>query len=197
MQRLENISGVVLAGGENTRFPSLKAFIEIDGTAIIDRTLLLMARLFDEIIISTNQPERYAPKCGILIGDVLSERGPATGVLSCLLNMRNDRGFFVACDMPFVTEGLITLLASYPEDYDAVVALHMGRPQPLTAIYHKRTIPTLETAITADLKSLTAILKRINTKYVDEELVRQAGHDGRAFININTPEDFQLIDNRP
>lgn len=187
--KVENCSGVVLAGGENKRFPSLKAFIEIDGEAIIDRTLRLMSTLFDEVIISTNQPDLYFPKCENLIGDVLvTEKGPATGILSCLLNIRNDRALFIACDMPFVKEELIALLVSFPPDYDAVVPLHMGRPEPLVALYHKRIVPVLENAICNGVKSLAEILKKINVRYVEAE--------GRSFININTPEDLQNIDNR-
>ncbi|KWT92810.1 molybdenum cofactor guanylyltransferase [Candidatus Magnetominusculus xianensis] len=191
-----NISGVVLAGGENKRFPSLKAFIEIGGQTIIDRNLHLLAGFFDEIIISTNQPDIYFPKAEILIGDVLTEKGPATGILSCLLNCRNDRAFFVACDMPFVKEELIALITSYPEDYDAVVPLYLGRPQPLAALYHKRIVPMLEKSISNGVKSLAAILKTINVRYVEEELVQQADSAGLSFININTPEDLLYIDNR-
>ncbi|MCG6550736.1 MAG: molybdenum cofactor guanylyltransferase [Candidatus Magnetominusculus sp. LBB02] len=196
MGRLENISGVVLAGGQNKRFPSLKAFIEIDGVAIIDRTLSLMAGLFDEIIISTNQPEIFFPKCEVLIGDVLPERGPATGVLSCLMNIKNERAFFAACDMPFIDAELIELLALCPSEYDAVVPLHMGRPEPLAAIYHKRIIPVLAKSIENGVKSLAAILKTINTKYVAENDVQKTDPHGRGFININTPEDLSYIDNR-
>ncbi|MBF0458610.1 MAG: molybdenum cofactor guanylyltransferase [Nitrospirae bacterium] len=194
--KVENCSGVVLAGGENKRFPSLKAFIEIDGEAIIDRTLRLMSTLFDEVIISTNQPDLYFPKCEILIGDVLAEKGPATGILSCLLNIRNDRGLFIACDMPYIKEELIEMLVSFAGDYDAVVPLHMGRPEPLIALYHKRIVPVLENAISEGVKSLSEILKRINTRYVKDEQVSEADAEGRSFININTPEDLQNIDNR-
>ncbi|MBF0568433.1 MAG: molybdenum cofactor guanylyltransferase [Nitrospirae bacterium] len=196
MSHLEGISGVVLAGGENTRFPSPKAFIEIGGEAIIDRSLRLMAALFDEIIISTNQPEMYFPKCEVLIGDVSTQRGPATGILSCLLNIRNDRAFFMACDMPFVNPKLIALLASCSLNYDAVVPFHMGRPEPLIAVYHRRIVPTLDKSIGDGVKSLAAILKTINTKYVEEEQLRRVDEDGRSFININTPADLLNIDNR-
>ncbi|MBF0554615.1 MAG: molybdenum cofactor guanylyltransferase [Nitrospirae bacterium] len=196
MSCLENISGVILAGGENKRFPSLKAFIEIDGEAIIDRSLRLLSGLFDEILISTNQPDVYFSKCEVLIGDVLTERGPATGILSCLLSIRNDRAFFMACDMPFVNPELIQVLASYSEDYDAVVPCHMGRPEPLIAVYHKRIIPMLRKSIGDGVKSLATILNNIKTKYVEEEQLRRADAKGRSFININTPEDLINIDNR-
>jgi molybdopterin-guanine dinucleotide biosynthesis protein A len=197
MGRVErNISGVVLAGGENKRFPYLKAFVEVGGEAIIDRSLRLLAVLFDEVIISTNQPDVYFPKCPFLIGDILAEKGPATGILSCLLNIRNDRAFFAACDMPFIKEELIALLASYPAEFDAVVPVHRGRPEPLMAVYHKRIVPTLEKSIRDGVKSLTAILKIIDTKYVEREQLLRVDAEGRSFININTPEDLIHIDKR-
>jgi molybdopterin-guanine dinucleotide biosynthesis protein A len=196
VDQVEGVSGVVLAGGENKRFPYLKAFIEIGGEAIIDRNLRMLARLFDEVLISTNQPDIYFPKCPLLIGDVLPEKGPATGILSCLLNTRHDRAFFMACDMPFANEQLIALIASYPGDYDAVVPVHNGRPEPLMAVYHKRILPTLEKSIRDGVKSLTAILKIINTMYVGQDQLHSIDAEGRSFININTPEDLIHIDKR-
>ncbi|MBF0318845.1 MAG: molybdenum cofactor guanylyltransferase [Nitrospirae bacterium] len=196
MNRVEGVSGVVLAGGENKRFPYLKAFIEIGGETIIDRNLRLMARLFDEVLISTNQPDIYFSRCPALIGDVLTEKGPATGILSCLLNIRHDRAFFMACDMPFANEQLIMLITSYPGDYDAVVPVNNGRPEPLLAVYHKRIIPALQKSIRDGVKSLTAIIKTINTKHIVQEQIHQVDAEGRSFININTPEDLIHIDTR-
>ena len=55
-----DISGVILSGGQNRRMRGLnKAFIDIDGKIIIDKTITLFKDLFKEVIIVTNCPEEY------------------------------------------------------------------------------------------------------------------------------------------
>jgi len=51
-----HISGILLSGGKNTRMGTNKAFLEIDGVRLIDRTLDLYRRFFEDIIIVTNDP---------------------------------------------------------------------------------------------------------------------------------------------
>ena len=57
---INNISGVILAGGANKRFNGIiKAKIIIDGNTIISRIIEIFSEIFDEIIIVTNTPEEF------------------------------------------------------------------------------------------------------------------------------------------
>ena len=53
------MTGVILAGGKNSRIGLNKAFLEIGGKKIIDRTIEIYKKIFDEILIITNTPEDY------------------------------------------------------------------------------------------------------------------------------------------
>ncbi|MDP3048697.1 MAG: molybdenum cofactor guanylyltransferase [Thermodesulfovibrionales bacterium] len=101
------MTGTILAGGENRRIPLLKGHIEINEKKIIDSSVNLMRNLFGRVVISTNSPELYF-YCGVpMIGDVINQRGPLTGIFSVLSNIKDDAIFVVACDMPFLSEKLI------------------------------------------------------------------------------------------
>ena len=50
------MTGIILAGGKNARMGENKAFIEINGTKIIERTLGIFREVFDEIIRSPTRP---------------------------------------------------------------------------------------------------------------------------------------------
>ena len=101
------MTGTILAGGENRRIPLLKGHIEINGKRIMDSSVSLMKSLFERVIISTNTPEFYF-YCGApMIGDIINQRGPLTGIVSVLSNIKDDAIFVVACDMPFLSEKLI------------------------------------------------------------------------------------------
>jgi molybdopterin-guanine dinucleotide biosynthesis protein A len=128
---IQQCTGVILAGGENRRMPVRKAFIEVEGEKIIDRNLRVLKRLFEEIIIVTNEPEHYAYSGAQLLGDIYDIRGPMTGLLTALFNGKNRWVFVSACDMPFISESLIRYMASKRSKYDAVVPTMKGGPEPL------------------------------------------------------------------
>ena len=101
------MTGTILAGGENRRIPLLKGHIEINGKKIIDSSANLMRNLFGRVAISTNTPELYF-YCGVpMIGDIINQRGPLTGIFSVLSNIKDDAIFVVACDMPFLNGQLM------------------------------------------------------------------------------------------
>nr|WP_054690532.1 NTP transferase domain-containing protein [Desulfosarcina cetonica] len=53
-------TGVILAGGLSKRFGGRnKAFIRIGGQRNIDRLMNVYAKLFDQIILVTNDPAAY------------------------------------------------------------------------------------------------------------------------------------------
>jgi molybdopterin-guanine dinucleotide biosynthesis protein A len=191
---IKQCTGVILAGGENRRMPVRKAFIEVNGQKIIDRNLRVLKRLFEEILIVTNEPEHYAYSGVQLLGDVYDIRGPMTGLLTALFNANNKWVFVLACDMPFISESLIRYMASKRNRYDAVVPSLKGRPEPLFAFYSNQLLPFMEESLLAGEKGLKYFLhnhkKRV--QYIPLKELTGTGHGADSFINLNTPGDIDL-----
>ncbi len=188
------MTGIILAGGENKRIPVLKGHIEINGQRIIDSGINLLKNFFDRVIISTNTPELYF-YCGVpMIGDIIKQRGPIAGIFSVLSNTGDDI-FVTACDMPFIKPELVSLLvarcALHEENWDAVIPVFEGRPQPLLGIYSKNILSVIEERLRKELRSLRDMLTELKVLYIKEEEVREVDPEGRSFININTMEDFK------
>lgn len=193
---LKDCTGVILAGGENSRIPVLKAFIEVNNTQIIDKNLKLMKSLFNEVFIVTNQPEHYLfPKIKLL-GDVCQVRGPMTGILTSLLNSSSRWVFASACDMPFINSDLIRLMAEKRSGCDAVVPRPHGKDEPLFALYSVRLIPDMEKAVSSGKVGLKDFLAAKKVKYIGGNEIRNIDPQMRSFVNINTPEDLKRILNR-
>jgi molybdopterin-guanine dinucleotide biosynthesis protein A len=195
-----DMTGTILAGGENRRIPLLKGHIEINGKKIIDSSVNLMRNLFGRAVISTNTPELYF-YCGApMIGDIINQRGPLTGIFSVLSNIKDDAIFVAACDMPFLNERLIRYMVdtynnfnSGTNKWDAVIPVFEGKPQPLFGIYSKNILGVIEERLNKGLKRLKDLLTEINVLYIKEEEVRQIDPEGRSFLNINTMEDLEKI----
>jgi len=192
----EITTAVILAGGGNRRFRSLKSFINIEGMPIIERNLALLRELFCEVFISTNFPEPYFYLGAPLIGDVLPSRGPMSGIYSALINAKGPGVFVVACDMPFLNKEAVSFILQqriihcrHRGACDATIAVF----QPLSGVYSRSLLPHLEKGITDEKTSLVPFLRGVNTYFIDEPDMRTIDPDGRSFININTVEDYEKI----
>ncbi|MBF0328257.1 MAG: molybdenum cofactor guanylyltransferase [Nitrospirae bacterium] len=187
------IIGAVLAGGENSRFPKLKGFIEISGSTIISRNISILREVCGEVMISTNMPEAYLYLGEKMIGDVLKSRGPMSGIHACLLNADGEGVFVAACDMPFIKKELIELvLDEYRKERPvAAIPLWDEKPEPLLGIYRKELIPLFEKAIFDSQTSIADFLKGIDAYFIPANTIRKEDATGRSFVNINTIEDFE------
>jgi len=186
--------GIILAGGENQRISLLKGHIEINGKRIIDSSVRLLKNFFDKVVISTNLPESFFYCRVPMIGDVIEQRGPMTGIFSVLLNTKCDI-FVTACDMPFIEPELISLLitrySSLEDNWDAAIPVFEGKPQPLLGIYSKNIISSVEGRLNKGMGSLRDILVELKVLYIKETIVREIDPEGRSFVNINTMEDYE------
>ena len=186
------MDALILAGGENSRIPFLKGFLEINGTKIIESNVRLLKGIFNRVLISTNSPELYFYLGTLMVGDIIKHRGPMTGIYSALNVPDVSDVFVTACDMPFINVILIQhMVNKWGEKWDAVIPLFDNRPQPLFGIYSQKISGKIEDSIKKGRKSLRELLKRINVLYIKEEEVRSIDTEGKSFVNINTMEDFK------
>ena len=142
-----NWTGAVLAGGKSTRMGMDKAFIQLDGKSLIDRSLDLLDLISQEQMI-IGDPEKYGHLLPNTLADVRPHSGPLGGVLSVLQFASYDKCAVVACDMPGLTSDLFEFLKPFLRDgIDAVIPTHGGMIEPLAALYHRRCAPVFRTCI--------------------------------------------------
>ena len=189
---IRDCTGVILAGGENSRMPILKGFIEVNGQSILRRNLSIMKNLFRNVFIVTNEPEAYSSFRVSMAGDVYTTRGPMTGILTSLLNSPTPWVFISACDMPFINDKLIHYMASKRDKFDAVVPVLENKTEPLFAFYSKELINSIEKNVLGGNKSLRDFLISKRVKYVPVKEIIKIDPEALSFINLNTPGDVEL-----
>ncbi len=207
---IKDCTGIILAGGENTRMPVPKAFIKSNGKPIIEQNLKAYKELFKEKFIVTNQPEMYVQLEVALLGDIYDIRGPMTGIFTALTNSSSQWVFVSACDMPFINKEIIEYMASKRNGYDAVIpnspyppqsplgieSYRLGkvegkRVEPLFAFYSKKLLVSMEKAVLSDRRGLRDFLRNKKVKYITDKEIRGFDPGARAFVNLNTPEDVK------
>ncbi len=188
---IKHCTGVILAGGENTRMPVLKAFIKVGNRTIIERSLHTCRQLFSDTTIVTNQPEHYSQFGITMLGDIHDIRGPMTGIFTSLMNSSEPWVFVSACDMPFLNRDLIEYMASQRPGHDAVVPLYKGSPEPLHAFYSTRLTTSMETALLSGKRALKDFLRTKKVNYLSVTDLKKFDPEVKSLINLNTPQDIK------
>src|SRR3989338_115963 len=200
------MTGVILAGGKNSRIGLNKAFLEIGGKKIIDRTIEIYKKIFDEILIITNTPEdyQYLTESVILTlnevkgknlklkiyTDLIPHRGSLGGIYTGLHYSKSDYAFFAACDMPFLNERVIRHIIKVARDYDIIVPYFKHRLHPLHAVYSKSCLEIFR--IMVEKKKLK--IKGIFPKFRIKKVTNIPETKLPPFFNINTMKDFRQAD---
>jgi molybdopterin-guanine dinucleotide biosynthesis protein A len=167
-----------------------KALLLLDNQTLLARALKKMRLLFDEVIIVTNQPCKYKFSGVREVTDIYPGRGPLGGIHAGLKAARFDKVFFVACDMPFWEPGLVRPLLEASADFDGVVPRNGCYLEPLFAIYTKTCLPVIENCLERNVFKVIEFLPLVRINYVEDELLKTGSTLEKAFININTLEDF-------
>ena len=189
--RIEGVTGVILAGGKSSRYGTNKAFAELHGVRLIERTVRVMGSVFPRLLLVTNSPAEYAYLHLPMVEDIIKGLGPLGGIYTGLEAIEDEDGFFVACDMPYLKENLIRYMASLRRDYDAVVPRVKCMIEPLHALYTKKCLFAIRESIRSHENQILKVFHKINIKYVEEEEIRSMDPDLESFLNINRPEDLE------
>jgi len=181
------MTGVILAGGRNSRIGQNKAFLEIGGKMIIKKTIEIYKKIFDEILIITNTPEDYQYLGLKVYTDLIPNRGSLGGIYTGLHYSKSDYTFFSACDMPFLNEKVIRHIIKGARDYDIIVPYYKHRLHPLHAVYSKRCLPIFKGMVEENRLKIKALFLKFRVKKIADIPETRLP----PFSNINTKEDYK------
>ena len=187
------MTGVILSGGKNTRMGTNKAFLEIDGERLIDRTTRIFKDIFQEVILSTNSPLDYLDHDGVIVADIIKGKGALGGIYTGLFFASHDHAFVSACDMPFLNRNFIEYMVERTDNYDIVVPKLTEGFQPLHAIYSKQCLPAIKRVINQDKLKITGFYKGLKTLEITEDVMKSFDPEVKMFINVNTRSDLEQI----
>ncbi|MEA2665323.1 MAG: molybdenum cofactor guanylyltransferase [Candidatus Eremiobacteraeota bacterium] len=199
--RADGIGICILAGGEATRLPG-KLFLAAGDVPMLVRVYRNVSP-GRETWISTKgalPAEIDAALAAPMVVDRWTRRGPLSGLLSTMSEMRTEWVFACAGDAPFVDAAFVDRLAVHVADtadatggagLEAVVPAHdqAGRRiEPLAALYRREAFlrEGLPVLLGGD-GALRLVIDRLRTKFVP------VPEDERALANVNTPQDYAAL----
>lgn len=169
-----------------------KAFLKVGDRLIIENTVGQLRPVVQEIIVVTNEPERYRYLGVTVTTDIIPGRGPLSGMHAGLTLTPCPYSVVVACDMPFINGGLARELMALAPGYDVVIPRMGNHLQPLFAVYAKRCLPLIEECLRQDIRKIIAFFPKVRVRYVEQADLAVWGDLERLFCNVNTPQDLDL-----
>lgn len=188
MQKKNNITGIILAGGKSSRMGSDKGLLKIDNKTFIELIIKAMTPLVKNIIIIGNN-RTYDAFGYTRIEDSIKNSGPLAGIYTGLNQTVTDYNLILSCDVPLVSMELLEkLIQSNYKEYDVVQIKCDGKTMPLIALYHKRCKDICLSMLQNDERRLRVVIKQMNSKSISVE------DSFRSQVNnINTKDDLKQI----
>ncbi|NPV05526.1 MAG: molybdenum cofactor guanylyltransferase [Syntrophaceae bacterium] len=189
---MQELTGIILAGGRASRMGGInKAFLEVGGERLIDRTLGVYRTLFSEIVISTNTPLDYLEFDARIVTDIFRDRGPLGGIHAGLLHATCGQAFVSACDMPHLNGEFIRYMIEQAQGYDLVVPVTPNGFESLHAVYSRACLPVIESQIERGELKVSLLFRKFRTREIRVEEIRRFDPEGRLFANLNRPGDLE------
>lgn len=198
------VTVVIQAGGESRRMGQSKATVPFAGRPLICRLVERLGPVADDLIITTNEPERLAflhaefPQFRIqLVCDAFNVRGALPGLYTALQAARNPYVAVVACDMVFASASLVVAeaLAMNESGADVVVPVNKHGFEPFHAMYRRMgCLPAVRAALDRGERRAQGFFSKVNVCEFPQERVLEVEPMGGCFINANTPEELRAIE---
>lgn len=190
----QKITGVILAGGRNSRFGSEKALASVDSIRTIDNILSVMKEVFsDNVIITNTRNKKLYKEFNLkLYPDIVPGKGPLMGIYTAFSHYPTDI-FVTGCDMPFLKAGVIMEIVKNLGSFDAAIPKYNGKLHFLHAAYSFRCFNLIKKKLDMGFLGLRDLAEDLNYNVV--EGFRFDDDHFSPFFNMNTPNDFVLAKN--
>lgn len=184
----------ILAGGRSTRMGADKAFLRFGQLTLVEHAIAT-AREACGTVALVGDKERLRPY-GWVIEDEFPGQGPLAGIHAGLMsNSAKDLNLFLAVDTPAIPPAFLRhLVDTAARQHAHVTVPRVGdRIQPLCAVYRREFATVAEKALKAGRNKIDALFSLCPVHIIDEPEIKALGFAPNIFDNVNTPEDWQRI----
>ena len=171
------LTGVLLVGGESTRFGAPKAFAQYDGRTLAEHAWDRLAFCAERLAVGKSSDRLELPFP--VLDDGTDTRAPIAGVVAALRAARHEVAVILPVDTPRVDTATLQQFA------DACRDAAVPQTGPLPGAYRRSALAVLERNLAAGELSLRRALDEL-----DAAVVRI---DPDLLANVNTPDDLARL----
>lgn len=193
IQSMSTVSAIVLAGGQSRRMGRDKALIDFQGNPVIVHVIAALRELTEDVLVVSNRADLYSPFGARVVPDYHPPCGPLGGLAVGLQTMLHELAIVVACDMPFLNVTLLRGLIERIAQYDAVVPQTSDGFEPLHAVYRRNCHGPIVQRLEHGERRVISFFADVRLRVVPESEWRVLDPSGRSLVNLNTPDDLNLL----
>ena len=166
-----------------------------DGSTILERLIGRLSPLVDVVIVAgprqAGLAADYSDRSLLYVSDRTPKAGPLAGLEAGMRAAGERVIWVVACDQPDVLPEVGQKLFTELGNYDAVVPLIAGKPQPLCAVYAPGLADRASALLMTGTRSMMDFLASLRIRYLRERDLREVDRELRSFVNLNTQSDYE------
>jgi molybdenum cofactor guanylyltransferase len=182
------VIGAVLAGGQGTRIGEPKATLELGGRLLLEHPLNAFSHAEIEAVVVAKLSTSLPPLPVEVWREPDEPTHPLRGIVTALEHAEGRAVLICGCDMPFVSPGLLTSLAT--SDAPLVVPQAGGRLHPLLSRYEPQLLEPLRRALD-ELRPLQETVAGLEPTVIDEAELHELGDPELLLFNVNEPADLE------
>jgi molybdenum cofactor guanylyltransferase len=198
----EDITGVVLAGGQGQRMGGVdKGWLTLDGEPLVAHALRRLGPQVGSLLISANRElDRYRALGHEVVSDDASTSfmGPLAGVLAATRVCATPWLVTVPCDSPHLPSDLVAHLVMSLQNSESVACVATvitpnaegHKPQPVFCLLHQSMEASLAAYLASGRRSMQGWLTQMRALAVPFD-------DASAFSNLNTVQELEQAASSP
>jgi molybdopterin-guanine dinucleotide biosynthesis protein A len=180
----EQATAIIMAGGDSRRMGIDKSMLLIKDKPIIQHICDQLRGTFSQILISTDDVEKYAFLGFDCIPDKIPGQGPLMGIASTLEASANELNFVVACDIPHIDIRLVRKMLAEAHAVDMVIpTTGSEKYEPLFAVYRKSVIETINQVLLSGVRKISDSFAECKVKYIKLKT--------NQLTNLNTMAEYE------
>jgi molybdopterin-guanine dinucleotide biosynthesis protein A len=194
---LDDVTGIVLAGGRSARFGSDKLALELDGRPLLHHAIAAVAAVAGRIIVVT-APDAEPPLPAelanriVVVHDPEPFGGPLVGLGAALAAVETPTALVAGGDMPRMVALVLRRLAgAVGAEYRAVTLEVPGRVQPLPmALDVGAARAAATTVLDRGDRSLRDLLRELGTTSIPAPVWLALDPAAATIVDIDRPSDL-------
>lgn len=191
-------SFALLSGGSSRRFVSDKTKALLYGKPLFLYGLECGLEVSDDVLHISKNKDKYKPFINNIkyIEDELDVICPMSGLITAARHAKYEYIFILSADSPLITGNFFKYLYNNIKSYDGVMPVINSKSYPLTAVYKKSILLSMEEDYKKENFKLIKSLERHNIIYLQEDEIIKAGFKKDIFININYQDDLKSLEEK-
>ena len=180
----EQATAIIMAGGDSCRMGIDKSMLLIKDQPIIKHICDQLRGTFSQILISTDDVEKYAFLGFDCIPDKIPGQGPLMGIASALEASGNELNFVVACDIPHINIRLVRKMLAEAHAADMVIPTTGGEKyEPFFAVYRKSSLETINEVLSSGARKISDSFAQCKVRYIKLKT--------NQLTNLNTMAEYE------